>query len=550
MQYGKSNLLDKGLMGGDPSMQLGMQLLANSNTPGNFAGILGRSMLGTQEAQQKNAQSQLGLLQQGISAQQAVQMWPYLQQAMGQAFGQPGQQQQDPNAPPPTGGAPGAPMGAPGGAPGIGAPVGGGPQSMANLGAIMAMMGRPGGGQLIDNAKFQAENDPTQVTRLAAAKGEIAVDQAAMANAFKSGNMPAAQAAYTKFLKDAGMLNVSAMSGDVTTFGGITPQSLGMSNFNPARGTQTVGGVQTPIPGAPGTQQALAGAEAQGRAQGELVERTDPTGAITGQKGATYFVPKSTLLGGGGGGSPSLAPTVSPTAGRQPSPQASPQVPVAKMGPGESKMIEGNASTAIETNKAYQQQVEAGQQMLANTAELRHAAADFGSGRFSENRATMLDLLNSTGLITAKEKNELGSAQVGQKIAIQLQAAATKQLGSREAAQIFSIMGKSLPNLTLSGDGLEKVSAYLDGMARYNIARGQLAQQRSAANDANGVNNVRGEFVQNTNPLYYIVASASKPQQAEMIKSMGTRGNAFLQAWNDAARAGWAPKPGEYNAGP
>jgi len=84
---------------------------------------------------------------------------------------------------------------------------------------------------------------------------------------------------------------------------------------------------------------------------------------------------------------------------------------------------------------------------LQQTATLRGAAANFEPGQFANSRMKMLNYLNSAGLITPEQAKSLGSAQEGQKIDIQLQAAATKQLGSREAAQIFQIMGKSLPNL-------------------------------------------------------------------------------------------------------
>src|SRR5258708_4209139 len=95
LNYGQPNALDRGLMSGDPSMQLGMQLAANSNTPGKFIGILGSSMLGAQEAQQKNAGSQMGLLEGGLGLQGQMQQQQinnqYIQRDMGnmQASGPP-----------------------------------------------------------------------------------------------------------------------------------------------------------------------------------------------------------------------------------------------------------------------------------------------------------------------------------------------------------------------------------------------------------------------------------------------------------------------------
>lgn len=130
LNYSQPNALDRGLMSGDPSMQLGMQLLANSNTPGNFAGIFGRSMLGTQEAQQKNAANQMGLMEGGMNLQSQMQQQQvinqYIQRALQQSQGAPQGQGQSPGMVPqqPPGmapsGAPSAPAPSPQAAPGWG----------------------------------------------------------------------------------------------------------------------------------------------------------------------------------------------------------------------------------------------------------------------------------------------------------------------------------------------------------------------------------------------------------------------------------------------
>jgi hypothetical protein len=178
-----------------------------------------------------------------------------------------------------------------------------------------------------------------------------------------------------------------------------------------------------------------------------------------------------------------------------------------------------------------------------------NSANDFTPGRFADSRGKILDYMNSFGLINPQQAKELGSKQEGDKIAIQLQAAATKQLGSREAAQIFDKMGKSLPNLTLSQDGLNKVSGYMMGISRYNIARAADANTKAQGNDVQGVNTVRDTWIQNSNPLYYVMASSPPATRAEMLSSM-KNSKQFLADWNKAANAGYAPRPNDYSGGP
>lgn len=113
LNYGQPNALDRGLMSGDPSLSLGLNLLANSNTPGNFGSIFGKSLLGTQQQAQDRAGTQVDLLtranalqmeqakQKGIDAyvdairkrQQAAQQGaPQPQMATGVAGQQPSAQ--------------------------------------------------------------------------------------------------------------------------------------------------------------------------------------------------------------------------------------------------------------------------------------------------------------------------------------------------------------------------------------------------------------------------------------------------------------------------
>lgn len=529
---------------------LGIALLGNTSGATAPGAALGQAMTNAQQLNLQNQQRQLqnaGLQQdlamKAIQTRMFMSAYPaWLQQLTGeQASPQQGQTQplqaapppQDPNeqsVQPAVARLPGqsfaqtAAAAQPQQAPSVSDPF-----AKLRMAMIGSAMGMPGAKEMLDVAKTELQYDPQLATKLEAAKSAISVDQQMLEQALRSGDTATAWGLSQKLQQDMGLVHIASMSGTRTQ---ITPN--GITTIDPRSSMFTLqngqGLTQGLIPGAAGALQQKAASEALGAAQGKPAEVVDPSGN-------KYTLPLSTVLGAGIPGAPGGAPGASP-AGRTPFQTG--------IGPAQAEMLKGNAESAIEANKGYQAQVDAGQQMLTNTAELRHAAADFSPGQFADARAAFLNLLNSANLITPAERNSLGSAQVGQKIAIQLQAAATKQLGSREAAQIFAIMGKSLPNLTLSADGLEKVSAYLDGIARYNIARGQVAQQRASQNDYTGLNNVRNDFVKNTNPLYFIIASAAPAQQQEILNAMGDKKASFVKSWNDAALAGWAPRPGQY----
>jgi hypothetical protein len=223
-------------------------------------------------------------------------------------------------------------------------------------------------------------------------------------------------------------------------------------------------------------------------------------------------------------------------------------LPLAGIGPQRTTLLTDQAKSATEANTEYQKQAEDANTILAQANELRAAGADFTPGKFANTRGELLNLMNSAGLITDDEKKQLGSYQAGSKIAVQLQAAVTKALGSREAAQVFTYMKQSIPNLTLSPDGFEKILSWTEGMARYQQARAQTAQQRYNGGDVNGVNSTRDDFVSGTNPVYYILASASPAARGEMLSSM-PHSQQLLAQWAKAVKNGLAPAPNEYWGG-
>lgn len=547
---------DLGLNLGLGLLQAGGRNLAGQGNIGTaLQGALG-NYYGQKQAKQQLALGNLNLMQQ----QQEMPMRMDYLKALGQklhiANTDPGITQQlasgglmgqTAQAAPPslmTVGGNGAPQ--PSAAPGASpsptqASQGDDPMDLMRVGAFGDALGMKGAEGLQKLGAAQLQYDPATATRMAYAKSEIAQDEMALRNASSPG---AQQAAYVKYLKDAGLLNIGQFNGNVTTLGGITPQQLGVNTFSPQTGIQTVGGQASLVPGYAGAAQGKAAAESVGKAAGETIELTDPN------TGTKYTVPKTVIVGGGataprnGGAVPGSGN--SGATAPLPSTGGAPPGSVSGLGPARETMLKGNATDALKTNQEFQGQAEGAQQMLAQVQALRSAASQFTPGQFADARAKMLNYLNSTGLISKDQIKSLGSYQEGQKIAIQLQAAATKQLGSREAAQVFQFMGKSLPNLTLSENGLEKVSSWQEGISRYNIARAQQANQAAQNQDAGRVNSMRDTWIANSNPLFYVMASARPDVRQELLNSLGDQKQKFVAQWNAAARAGYAPRPNEY----
>jgi hypothetical protein len=104
-------------------------------------------------------------------------------------------------------------------------------------------------------------------------------------------------------------------------------------------------------------------------------------------------------------------------------------------------------------------------------------------------------------------------------------------------------MGKSMPNLTMSADGLQKVSAFMQGMNDYKIARAGIAQNRFNQNDAVGVNNIRDEFINKSDPTFFIMSAMAPEDRAAFANNMGPKWPAFAKAWTAAVKSGYAPEP-------
>ncbi len=353
------------------------------------------------------------------------------------------------------------------------------PFGAMRLAAFGGAMGMPGAGQLSDLGKAQLEYNPGIATNMALAKDPLTLDRTMVAQSLAAGDKQGAQAAYLKFLKDSGQVTVDRY-GNVTTLGNINPKDLGVNTFLPAQGMQTSGGVASPIPGILGTRQALAAAEATGKAAGELATVVDP---VTHQ---TYQVPKSVLLGAGAvGGAPGAAAGGAPSTGATGTPGASgPSLPLAALSPGQQgflrergaesakyvTQLQEAADSATTTNYALDQMTAA-----ARGASLGPAAP----GReWFENMAAALG--QQVGLAPPKE---LSSYEQLGKYGNQIAFAASRQMGAREAAQIVQLQIQSNPNKALVPEAFAGLTQSMRAMNSYVIAKNTAIQAQSGSDN-------------------------------------------------------------------
>lgn len=477
-----------------PLFALGMGLIGGAQPFANPA----EQIQGARSAQLNQQTTQQNLRMQQYGMQMMQQSMPAVMQmltGLGLMAGPPGQQ---PGASPAQAGglmAPGPqpsgattypldPSAAPGGQGLLGAPQGqsqGAPPQQggidpnqaarASLGLSMLSPFNPvaaAAAPALDKyAAYQQANDPRLVTQRAAASSQLAQDQYNIQQAKASGDKTALTAATMRYLTDAKAVDIANNNNAVTTFGGITPEMLGMSASNPGQGTQTIGGVQSAIPGAPQTQEQLAGAKAKGEAQGELQELTDTTGGITGQKGAKYYVPKSTLLGGSSG------------AVSQPGAATGPRSvpPLATQGPEQAAQQTAAGEKAGEELGEFNKNADAARQANYTLDQLRALGkgVTLGPGapakEWLEQVAT--PLAQAFGM---QPPGELGSYQQINKFGNTLAFNAARAMGSREAAQIVQMQVQSNPNKGLVSDAYNGLIDSMSAMNNYVLAKNNAVQ--------------------------------------------------------------------------
>lgn len=415
------------------------------------------------------------------------------------------------------------------------------PQGLMSAGILASAvpLTAPLGKALMQGAQFGAQYDPGMATQMAAAKSAIAQDQALLAQAQQSGAPPnVLQGLQTKLMTDLGQLHIGSMSGILTrqnpdgSWTTIDPRT-GLST-NTATGSRL-------LPGAAEAQAQMASAKEGAEEAARLQAQTAPAGTSQPTRPTPGAVSQPPM-GAEALRTPNYIPPVL---------LAQSRLPQAPGNTGAAQLLsfqKEQAQKASQTADEYEEQATNAQSLITQANQIEATAKDFTPGRYAEVKGEIMAALQPTGILSPDQLKSLGSYQEGQKLSIQLQAMVTKQLGSREAAQVFSVMGKSIPNLTLSPDGLGKISAYLKGIAQYQIAQNTYAQRLSAQGNVAGVNSLSSNFQTYSNPVYYILASAPTSVAQELIANMPQAQRAKVQTgWKKAISAGLAPAPGDYD---
>ena len=391
----------------------------------------------------------------GAAAPQGVPNIPQMPSSLTQPMtGAPGPQAAapQPGAPQPQGGAPQQ-----GGIPDI--------AGLARVGTLLSVspLTKDIGASVLKSAELLANTDPRLLTQKAVATNQYTQDAALVAQAAQSGDQQALQAAKIKFWKDTGQLNVANNQGAVTLLGGLKPSDVGLSTFNPSQGTQTSGGVETPIPGAAPTEKALAAAKAGGESGAEYAPVFDSKGNQIG------FAPRASILSqmppagpAPPGGTAPPAPGTGANFGL--SPEAHAQGAAAGTAAGsELTELNNNAAAARQANYTLDQL-----RQLGHSTSLGPAAP---VREWTEQVAT--PLAQAFGM---KPPAELGNYEQINKFGNQLAFAASRAMGSREAAQIVQLQIQSNPNKGLVGPAYYGLIDSMSAMNNYVIAKNAAVQ--------------------------------------------------------------------------
>ena len=427
------------------------------------------------------------------------------------------------------------------------------PLGVMRLGTVGAALGMPGGSQFMDYGRTALQYDPGAANALAVAKNQISQDMTQLYQAYASGDPQLIQGMATKLKEDMGQLHVGSMSGIMTR---QNPDGT-WTTVNPSSGliTNTKSG-STFLPGAIGAFAARAAAEAGGEEGARLRAQTSPVG------GGGYGT-------GAGGAAPTQAPL--PSAPSAPTGTPSASAPVgwdAVQTPGfvpsvlaaSGAVAPRTGNTGAEALKAFQTEratsaqedlktlndgADAAQQLLTQARQIDEAATQFSPQRFANIKGELMSALQPLGVLTPQQLRSLGSYQDASKLQIQMQTMLTRSLGSRESAQVFEKLGHGVPGLNLSPQGLQQISSYVRGMARWKIAQNTYGQRLAAQGNVEGVNNLQSNFETHSNPAFYILASAPASLRALMI-AHSPNPKLLLEQWQQAAESGLAPGPNDY----
>lgn len=447
---GLNQLVSSGLLG-----DLGMGLLSASHYGANPGQSMEQALAAGQQRRLAQQQYQMNQYGMDIMKAQAPFIMAALQGAGGQAA---------PSAPPQ-----GAPQGAPQSAPVAGpfsprpmpAPQMAAPQQAPQQGedpwqlikqgtAIQAVPALAGYGKaLVARGTAMLQNDPRFVQQKALATNPIAMDAALLQQAQASGApSQIAQGLQTKLKTDLGQLHIGSMSGILTRQ--LPDGSWTTTDPRTGLATNTVSG-STLMPGAAQAQRAMAAAHALGEAAGEVTN----VGGVP--------IPRLQALGQGGSGA---------AAGS------------------------GNSLTDLLRKGTYQKQIgeEGGKQVLsyqeaadaarnANYAldQMMQDAKSVSQGPASGVLEWGLKGIAGVGQVfgVAPPKS-LSSYQELDKYANQVAFAATRQMGSREAAQIVHLQMQSNPNKELTAPAFADLAGSMKAMNSYIMAKNVAIQQAAA----------------------------------------------------------------------
>jgi hypothetical protein len=320
---------------------------------------------------------------------------------------------------------------------------------------------RAQGQAMMDEAKLRIANDPGLATRMEAAKGQLAQDQYAIQQAQASGDPGALQAAAVRYLTDAKRVNVASYNGAVTTLGIGPNGQLDTSTLNPVQGVRTLNGVESPIPGAPQTQAALAGAKAGAESGAQYAPVYDAQGKQIG------FAPRASILSQAPAAAASTATPGAGAGGVSFGIGPAQQAQLAKTGEESGSYLselQTQADNATNANYALDQMATAARNVVLGPAA--------PARQWAENAAATLGQLFG---VTPSGK-ELTNYQELDKYANQIAFAATRQMGSREAAQIVHLQMQSNPNKSLMPQAFSGLVQSMRAMNSYIQAKNTAIQ--------------------------------------------------------------------------
>ncbi len=432
-------------------------------------------------------------------------------------------------------------------------PSTGGAFGLLNNSVTDSILGLPWANNELSAARAALQYSPAVANAQAVARNKVSQDEAQLYAAYASGNPELIQGLTTRLREDLGQEHVGSMSGIMTQ---QNPDGS-WTTVNPSSGLITNSRTGSSfLPGAIRAFAARAAAEAGGETGARLAAETRPVGSGTGSGGGGTaagvpgrpIVPVGASPGAGSSGAPAgwdavqtpgFVPAILSQSGNAP-------LAPGNTGASELKAFQaGQAKSADATLDELQQKADNAQNIVTQTQEIDAAATQFTPNAYASIRGKLLAALQPTGLLSSADIRALASYQTASKITINLQTALTKTLGSREASQVFDKLGHAVTSVSLSPQGLQMLSGWQKGMARWQIAQNTYAQRLRAQSNVAAINDLQPTFQTHSNPAYYVLASLPGPRRAQLIAE-SPNPQRLLADWRQAYAQGLAPSPTDF----